>query len=90
MKLEKKLAILLFIMGLVFIVYPSFRTGYFLGIEIDERANYCYDSSFPTEGIECAIYSALLTTFESTLYLYRLIGITFLLTSLILFFDKKK
>ena len=90
MKLEKKLAVLFFIVGLIFIAAPTIRTGYLLGIETDVRANYCYSESFPEEGIECAIYNAQIDNWESLLYLYRIIGLTLIVASLILYFHKDK
>lgn len=91
MKLEKKLSVLFFIVGLLFIIYPSFRTGLLLGIETDDVANYCFDSvprSAPS--IECAIYEIQLNNYESILFLYRLVGILLVGTAIILFLHRKE
>ncbi len=92
MNLKKKLAILFFIAGILFIMIArhDFQTfGPYSNIPTLPTAQFCGDS-VPKQSGECFIFFATQATIWHQRAVTMIFGFTFIAIGLILFFDKRK
>lgn len=92
MKLKKNLAILFFIVGILFIIIArhDFQTfDLYSNISTLPTAQFCGDS-VPKQSGECFIFFATQATIWHQRAVTMIFGLTSIAAGLILFFDKKK